>query len=150
MHTIWKNLLRPTTLLIVALPLAVACRGPRHDMANMTEAEVAEHLQDIAEIGLDHVDANDQQVERVNTVLRGLAPTVMRLRAEHRAIGAELRTELNRDKVDTARVELLRKRALDLFDRASQEGEKALIATADVLTPEQRNELTYKWEKFSR
>jgi periplasmic protein CpxP/Spy len=150
MQPIWKNLSRSTCLLILALPLAVACRGPRHGMANMTEAELTERMQDVAEIGLDHVDANDQQVERVNAVLSGLAPSLMRLRAEHRALGAELRAELAKDRVDAARVEALRKRALDLFDRASQEGQKALIATAEVLTPEQRNELTYKWEKYSQ
>jgi Spy/CpxP family protein refolding chaperone len=148
MHAIWKNLSRPTALLILALPLAVACRGPRH--ANMTETEIAEHMQDIAELGLDHVDADEQQIERVNGVLRGLAPTVVRLRTEHRALGAELRAELAKDKVDPARIEALRRRALDLFDRASQEGSKALVASAEVLTPAQRNELTYKWEKYSK
>jgi periplasmic protein CpxP/Spy len=150
MQSIWKNLSRPTRLLILALPLAVACRGPHHGMANLTEAELTEHMQDVAEVGLDHVDANDQQVARVNAVLSGLAPNLLRLRTEHRALGAELRTELAKDKVDPARVEALRKRALDLFDRASQEGQKALIATAEVLTPEQRSELTYKWEKHSQ
>jgi Spy/CpxP family protein refolding chaperone len=150
MHTLRKNLSRPTALLILALPLAVACRGPRHGMANLTETEVAEHMQDVAELGLDHVDADDQQIERVNGVLRGLAPSVVRLRTEHRTLGAELRAELAKDTVDAARIEALRKRALDLFDRASQEGQKALIASAAVLTPAQRNELTYKWEKYSR
>jgi periplasmic protein CpxP/Spy len=150
MPAIWKNLFRPTSLLIIALPLAIACRGPRHGMANMTEAELSERMQDVAEIGLDHVDADDQQIERVNGVLSGLAPSLMRLRAEHRSLGAELRAELAKEKVDAARIEVLRKRALDLFDRASQEGQKALIATAEILTPEQRNELTYKWEKYSQ
>jgi periplasmic protein CpxP/Spy len=150
MPAIWKNLFRPTSLLIVALPLAIACRGPHRGMANMTEAELSERMQDVAEIGLDHVDASDQQVERVNGVLSGLAPSLMRLRAEHRTLGAELRAELAKEKVDAARIEVLRKRALDLFDRASQEGQKALIATAEILTPEQRNELTYKWEKYSQ
>jgi Spy/CpxP family protein refolding chaperone len=150
MQSIWKNLPRPASLLIIVLPLAIACRGPRHGMANMTQAELTERMQDVAELGLDHVDASDQQIESVNAVLSGLAPNLMRLRTEHRALGAELRAELGKDAVDAARVEALRKRALDLFDRASQEGQKALIATAEILTPEQRNELTYKWEKYSQ
>jgi Spy/CpxP family protein refolding chaperone len=150
MQSIWKNLPRPASLLILALPLAIACRGPHHGMANMTEAELTERMQDVAELGLDHVDANDQQIERVDAVLAGLSPSLMRLRAEHRALGAELRTELGKETVDATRVEALRKRALDLFDRASQEGQKALIATAEILTPEQRRELTYKWEKYSQ
>ena len=40
---------RPSSLLILALPLAVACHGPRHGAANMSEAEITEHMQDIAE-----------------------------------------------------------------------------------------------------
>ena len=150
MHAIWKTISRPTAVLLLALPLAVACRGPRHGMANLTEAELSERMIDVAEIGLDHVDADEQQVERVNGVLRGLAPNLVKLRAEHRALGAELRAELAKDQVDAARVEALRKRALDLFDRATQQGQTALLATAAVLTPEQRNELTYKWEKYSQ
>ncbi len=150
MHAFWKTVSHPAAVLVLALPLAVACQGPRHGMGNMTEAQVTERMQDVAEFGLDYVDADDQQVARVNQVIKGVAPSVVKLRTEHQALGAELRAELSKDTIDPARVEALRKRALDLFDRASLEGSKALIASAEVLTPEQRKELTYKWEKYSR
>lgn len=150
MQLVWKNLAHRSSVMILVLPLALACRGPRHGTANMTESELGERLQDIAEIGLDHVDASDRQIERVNAVLQGLAPNLLRLRAEHRALGAELRAELAKGSIDAARVETLRRRALDLFDRATLEGQKALLASAEVLTAEQRNELTYKWEKYSK
>jgi Spy/CpxP family protein refolding chaperone len=140
---------RSAAALLLALPLAVGCHGPGHGMANLNEAEIAERMEDVAEIGLDSVDADDQQVARVNQVLRGLAPELVALRAEHRALGAELRKELAKDTIDRARVEELRKRALALFDKTSAKGSEALLAAADVLTPAQRNELTYKWEKFS-
>src|SRR5262245_59907598 len=142
----WKNIGLPAAL-GSALLLGVACHGPRHGFGNMTEAQVAERMTDIAEFGLDAVDADDQQVERVNGVLQGAAPDVVRFRTEHKALAAELRAELAKDSVDRARVEVLRKRALDLFDRASQKGSETLVAVAEVLTPEQRKELTYKWEK---
>lgn len=147
MDRFWKSASRPAAILLLALPLTVACRGPRH--GKLTEAEVAEHMQDVAEIGLDAVDATDQQVARVNEVLTGLAPDVVKLRAEQRALAAELRGELAKPSIDHARIEALRQRMLALFDRGSQRGSQALLAAAEALTPEQRSELTYKWEKFA-
>lgn len=141
---------RPIHLVILALPLAVACRGPGHGRANMTEAEISERMQDIAEYGLDYVDADDAQTERVNQLLGGAAPEVVRFRAEHRALAAELRAELSKDEIDPARIEALRQRTLALFDRASAKSSETLIAVAEVLTPAQRNELVYKWEKHSK
>jgi len=143
----WKTISRPTAVLLLALPLAIACRGPHH--GRMTEAEVTEHMEDVAEIGLDSVDATDQQIARVNEVLRGFAPDVVKLRAEHRALAAELRAELAKSSIDRARVEALRLRALELFDRATRRTGEALLAAAETLTPEQRAELTYKWEKYA-
>jgi Spy/CpxP family protein refolding chaperone len=141
---------RPSSLIILALPLAVACRGPGHRDANLTEAEIAERMQDVAEFGLDYVDADDAQVDKVNQLLTGVAPDVVRLRGEQRALAAELRAELAKDSIDRARVEALRQRALGLFDRASAKGSETLVAVAEVLTPAQRNELVYKWEKHSK
>jgi hypothetical protein len=150
MQTLRQFFTRPSSLIILALPLAVACRGPGHHAANMTEAEIAERMQDVAEFGLDHVDADDAQVERVNQLLGGFAPDVVRFRGEHRALAAELRAELSKDKIDRARVEALRQRALELVDRASAKSSEALVAVAEVLTPAQRNQLVYKWEKHSK
>jgi len=143
----WKTLPRPTALILLVLPLTIACRGPHH--GKMTEAEVSERMQDVAEIGLDAVDATDQQIGRVNEVLSGFAPDVIKLRAEHRTLAAELRGELAKSSIDRARVEALRQRALDLFDRATRRSSEALLAAAETLTPEQRAELTYKWEKYA-
>ena len=141
---------RPSSLIILALPLAIACRGPGHRDANLTEAEIAERMQDVAEFGLDYVDADDAQVEKVNQLLTGVAPDVVRLRGEQRALAAELRAELAKDSIDRDRIEALRQRALGLFDRASAKGSETLVAVAEVLTPAQRNELVYKWEKHNK
>lgn len=141
---------RPRNLILLALPLAVACRGPGHHGPPMTEAEITERMQDVAEFGLDHVDADEAQVEKVNQLLGAAAPDVVRFRTEHRALAAELRAELSKPAIDRARVEALRQRALDLVNRASAKGSDTLMAVAEVLTPEQRNQLVYKWEKHSK
>jgi Spy/CpxP family protein refolding chaperone len=143
----WKTVARPSLIVALALPFAVACRGPGHGMANMNEAQIAERMEDAAEWGLDAVDADDAQIERVNQVLRSFAPDIVQLRTEHAAIAAELRSELAKDTVDRDRIEAIRKKALALFDRASAKTSEKLVAVADVLTPEQRKELAYRWEK---
>jgi Spy/CpxP family protein refolding chaperone len=150
MRTFWNSIARPSALVLLAVPLALACHGPRHGMANMSESEVAEHMEDVAEYGLDYVDASDEQIARVNQQLRAAAPEVVKLNAERRALAAELRKELAKDKIDRARIEELRGRALDLFDRATTQAGERLVASAEVLTPEQRRKLMSRWEKHSR
>lgn len=149
MRTFWNGIARPSALVLLAVPLALACGGPRHGMANLTEAELAERMEDVAEFGLDYVDASEEQVTRVNQVLRATAPDIVQLRTEQRALAAELRKELAKDTIDRARIEQLRTRSIDLFDRATRASE-SLIASAEVLTPEQRRKLTSKWEKHAR
>lgn len=150
MSTFWTRIARPSALLLLCAPLALACHGPRHHMANLNESEVAEHMEDIAEHALDYVDASDDQIARVNQRLRAAAPKVVELRKEHRALAAELRKELSKDTIDRARIEELRQRALDLFDRATTHASEQLVASAEVLTPEQRRKLMSRWEKHSR
>lgn len=149
MRAFHSGITRPLALALAALSLAVACHGPRHHRANMTEAELVEHMEEMAEFGLDHVDASDAQVARVGEVIRGLAPDLIKLRAEHRALARELRAEISKDTLDRARIEELRTRALDLFDRASTRGSEALLASLETLTPEQRRALVQKWEKHA-
>ena len=149
MRTFWNSIARPSALVLLSVPLVMACHGPRHGMANMTEGELAERMEDIAEYGLDYVDASEEQVTRVNQLLRAAAPDVIKLRNEQRALAAELRKELSKDTVDRARIEELRLRAVQLFDRASARAGQSLVASAEVLTVEQRRKLTSRWEKHS-
>jgi periplasmic protein CpxP/Spy len=149
MRTFWNSIARPSALVLLSVPLALACQGPRHGMGNLTESELAERMEDVAEYGLDYVDASEEQITRVHQVLRSAAPDVIKLRAEQRALAAELRKELSKDIVDRARIEELRTRALDLFDRATARASEGLVASVEVLTPEQRRKLTSKWEKHA-
>jgi hypothetical protein len=147
MQQIFSRLGRTALLSIAALPLLAACHGGRHH--NLSESEIAERLEDVAEYGLDRVDADEQQTARVNQTLRGLAPDLVRFRTEQRALAAQLRTALAQEPVDRARIEQLRRQMLDLFDRASARGSQALVATAEVLSVDQRKQLVESWEKHS-
>lgn len=134
---------------LVVVPLAVAgCRGHHH--GEMTEAELNERLEDVAEYALDHVDATEQQTAEVNAVLRAATPDLIAFRREHRELAGKLRAELAKDKIDRAQVEVLRQEGLDLADRASARAGQALVDAADKLQPEQRRKLTDKWAKHHR
>lgn len=131
---------------LVLAPLVLAgCRGHHH--GNMTEAELAERMEDVAEYALDHVDATEQQTAQVNAVLRGAAPDLVAFRREHRELSAKLRAELAKDTIDRAQVEVLRQEGLDLADRASARAAQALIDAAEKLNADQRRKLTEKWAK---
>jgi len=137
----------PLLVSLSALLLVIGCGRPR---GSFTEAELAERLEDVAEYALDHVDASEEQTERVNGVLRGLAPDLVKLRDEHKALFAELGRELAKAELDRAAIEDLRARSVELFERASLRGTAALVASAEELTPEQRQKLVAKWEKHRR
>jgi len=136
--------------LLVSLSAMLLVMGCGRGHGNWTQAEVAERLEDGAEYALDHVDASDTQAEGVNRVLRALAPDIIKLRDEQQALGAELRRELAKETLDRAAIEGIRVRSVALFERASQRGTQALLASAEELTPDQRQQLVAKWEKHRR
>ena len=148
MPNIWKRSYFKYLIVLAALPLALGCH--RHGAGNMSEAELAEHLEDVAEYGLDYVDADERQAEQVNQVIAGVAPDLVRFRQEHRGLSARLRAELAKNPVDPAKIEALRQEALGLVDRVSARGAQAMLSAANVLTPEQRKKLTDRWEKHRR
>jgi Spy/CpxP family protein refolding chaperone len=116
----------------------------------MSEAQLVEHFEAVAEHGLDYVDADERQTEQVSQVIAGVVPDLVRFRQEQRGLSARLRAELAKNPVDRARIEALRQEALGLIDRASARGGQALLSAADALTPEQRKKLTERWEKHRR
>jgi Spy/CpxP family protein refolding chaperone len=121
-----------------------------HSRGNWTQAEVSERLEDGAEYALDHVDASDEQAEHVKRTLRGLAPDIVTLRDEQKLLAADLRRELAKETLDRPAIEAIRVRSVALFERASQRGTQALVASAEELTPEQRQKLVARWEKHQR
>ncbi len=150
MRNIWKRSHLEYLVALAALPVALGCHGPGHGAGNMSEAALVEHFEDVAEYGLDYVDADERQAEQVNRVIAGVVPDLVRFRHEQRGLSARLRAELAKNPVDRAKIEALRQEALGLVDRASARGAQALLSAADALTPEQRKKLTDRWEKHRR
>ena len=94
------------------------------------------------------VDASEEQEARVDAIIAELAQQLAPIREQKRdtrqAFMAELiRTDINRDKL-----EQLRQSSLALFDQASSIMTDAIVRAAQVLTPEQREELLAKRHHF--
>lgn len=104
-------------------------------------AAMAERIQFGAEFMLAKVGASDQQKAEVRDILHGAATDLAPLGRQHRANRDAMRAALAAPAIDKAALDKLRVDELRLADQASVRIQRAVLATADVLTPEQRRSL---------
>lgn len=143
-----KRWLRRGVMLGAVFPLAATgCHRGHHDGS---EAEMREHAHDMAELVLDHVDANAEQEARIEQILDPLVPELVALRPERRALMLELQEALAAPQVDPRRVDEIRKKGLELADRASARMAQALVDAAQVLDQDQRAKLVKHWQRRHR
>ena len=94
------------------------------------------------------VDASDEQEGRVDAIVTDAIGRLAPLRKERRANRNEFMTELLRTDINRSKLEQLRRNGLDLFDQSSAIMVDAVVQAAEVLTPEQREELLSKHRRF--
>jgi len=132
-------------ILLAFIPLtALGCHGRRHEHS---AAEVKEHTRDMAGWALDAVDASEEQEASVEAILDQAVEDLLAFRGERKQLGADLRAILAAETVDEQELAALRTRALDLVDRASDRGFRALLEVSRELDPEQRRKLVQRWAK---
>lgn len=107
----------------------------------MTPEAAKEHMQVAAKWALREIDANEQQQERVNKVLAGTIDDLFRLKGQHQANREAFAAQLGGASIDRAALEEIRKSELALADEASRRFVQAMADIAEVLTPEQRQQL---------
>lgn len=110
-------------------------------------AEVTERLHDMSAKVLGAVDATDEQRERIDAILASAVDDVFPLRAEHEAHRRDLIAGLVRPHVDRAELERVRVAELALADKATARLLDATVAIAEVLDPEQRQQLAERLAK---
>lgn len=110
-------------------------------------AEMTERARDRVSWVLARVDATDEQERQVDAIVSDLMASLAPVRTRHHEHRQELVSELLRDPVDSARLETIRRQELELADAASASVLDAIVRTAKVLTPQQREELL---ERFGR
>lgn len=116
----------------------------------VTLEDVRERVAWGAERALDRVDATPEQRVEVEAILDDALPEGVALRADGRALKADLRDALLQPQVDPAEVESIRQEGLALADRASAHALGVVVELAQTLTLEQRAELDAAAQRWHR
>lgn len=136
------------TLGIFALPRAFGWGGgghcDGHGRGAWTAEQARERMGFMTDRALDEVNATEEQYASIEAILDDAAPRLVEHHAEGRALKARFREQLMQDPADRAALEAIRKEAIALADRASQDALDDLSEAAAVLTPEQRADLAEK------
>jgi Spy/CpxP family protein refolding chaperone len=104
-------------------------------------AAAKQHAGMAIEFALRGVNANDEQKQQARRIAERLIDELGPLAEQHHEHHQALVRELGKAQIDRAAIEQLRKQELALADQASKAALGAVTELADVLTPEQRNEL---------
>ena len=113
-------------------------RGHRHD---------PERMRDRAEWAVGffshRVDATDEQEEQLQTIVSGAIDDLIALHpGDREERHAELMALLEAETVDRERLEQMRSEMIAMFDQGSQRVAQAVADAAEVLTPEQRAQVS--------
>lgn len=116
--------------------------GPMGDPAAM-----AERMEFGVDFMLAKIGASDQQKSDVRSIVRDAASDLAPLQRQHRANRDALRAALLAPAIDKAALDSLRVSELKLADQAALRLQEALLAAAEVLTPEQRKAIAERLEQ---
>ena len=89
---------------------------------------------------LDHVNATPAQRAQIRAAWDGLRPQIKALRQQHQAVRKQILAALTAPSINTSEVERLRQQATGLHDKMSALLTQGMVATAQVLTPDQRKQ----------
>ena len=107
-------------------------------------------VQRVSAWALGSVDATDEQRERIDAILASAVSDLLPLRDEHLAHHRDLIAELARPQVDPAGLERVRGAELALVEKAADRLLDATVAIAEVLDPEQRQQLVERFAEHAR
>ena len=131
---------------IVAIAGLVSARafahGRRHGWGggqDLTEDELKDRRQHMVEFAARYLEATAQQKTRLQALADEVAPQLQAMRKEGKSLRDKAHEAVRSD--DRAQLEQLRKEAMLLGERASQQWLTAYGKLADILTAEQREQL---------
>src|SRR5688572_4402253 len=96
---------------------------------------------------LDAAQASEDQRTKIRAIWEGARPQMKAAREQHGGIRRQLAQALAAPTIDRARIEELRKQQVQGMDRLSSVATQAMIASAEVLTPEQRQKVIAEMAK---
>jgi Spy/CpxP family protein refolding chaperone len=99
---------------------------------------------------LDKVGATEAQKTQIKTIWEGLRPELKTLHQQKEQIRKQIAQAAAAPTIDAAQVEQLRRQSVQLMDQGSSVFTRGLLATAQVLTPEQRKQVLAEMDKRHR
>jgi periplasmic protein CpxP/Spy len=133
---------------VVALTgFAGGCGAHRH---GRDPAQVAAFVTERVDDALDDLDATPEQRTKVHAVKDRLLAAGKELHAGHEEARAALLAEWKADAPDRAKLHALVDARADSFRKLAHEAVDAGVEVHDVLTPEQREKVTSKMERWHR
>lgn len=121
--------------------------GPDGFGPNGDPAAMAEHLEFRADWILSKIGASDQQKTQIHAILQSAAADLAPLQKQHCELRKQMRDALVAPTIDRALLTQLRTQQMQLADKTSARMQEALIASAEVLTPEQRKAVAERFDK---
>lgn len=94
--------------------------------------------------------ATDAQKTQIHAIWEGLRPQLKPLHKQHADLRHQLGEAIAAPTIDKARVETLRKQSVDTMDRISALVTQGMVASAQVLSPDQRQAVLKQVEEHRR
>jgi len=94
------------------------------------------------------IDATDEQTAAIEAAVEDVPAQFLEHRATAKELRAEFQAALSAKEVDAAEIERLRASMLAEADAGSRLMADVIVELADVLTPEQREQLLGDWERM--
>jgi protein CpxP len=93
------------------------------------------------------IGASDAQKSQIKTIWEGARPQLKTLHEQHQQVRTQIREALGAPTIDAARIEQLRKQSVQTMDKLSSVMTQAFVASANVLTPDQRKLALAKFQE---
>lgn len=145
----WLTLLAVPVLAAAAFtPVALAHGfgdggGPGHGDHGAFMQRRIDHL-------LTAAGASDAQKAQVKAIWDQLRPQLKPLRQQHADLRRQIGVAMTAATIDTARIETLRKQSVQTMDQLSSLVTRAMVSSAQVLTPDQRKLVLQQIEEHRR
>lgn len=140
---------------VAAVGASFAAHGPAHahggrwrGFGGPVDAEtMGRRIDAMVAYVLADVDATPDQKERIAGIAKSAARDLAPLRRQHHEARRQAMELLAAPTIDRQRFEVMRTSQMQLGETATRRASQALLDVAEVLTPQQRQQLAQKWQQ---